>query len=425
MPAAATTPLVFVSYARADTDYPAYHQDMKRFIEDLSAKIAVKKPGIARQEACFFDETNLEVATIWRPELSHALANTQVGVALYSPSYFTSKWCGKEFQAFLDRAPKSAATPRTPAGIVPVLWTKCPALPPCVEHIQYVDATFPREYKEVGIQTLLRLPKVYAAEYELSLDALAEAIVSAVHPGLTPSAGLDLEKLPSAWESASEADPESHKQGSIAKTCFVFVSQSGWGWQPYPGSGKSIGAMAQRITGDLNLQYDVIPCDATLPQKLQETRTNNVPTILFGDPESLQSGAYEKPMRDYDTLYLLNCGALVPWSEDSKTMGDNDRKWTYLKERVFQQKTRVPPPNHEWRSIFSQDELEIKTRTIIENIRLRLLQQILADDRPGGNGGKGAAGANILKAENQLLTASAAAEGIQIGSAPQLEGPSK
>ena len=172
--------------------------------------------------------------------------------------------------------------------------------------------------------------------------------------------------------------------------------------------------MAQQISGELGLQYEEIVCDAGLPRKLKETRTSSVPTVLFGDPASLLSGAYAQPMREYDDLYLLNCGALVPWTEEAKARGNDDSTWLYLKEKVCQQKIKVPPPNHEWRSIFSQDDLETKTRTIIENIRLRLLQQILSDDRPG-----------ILKAEDKALTDSAATQGIRIESAPQLEGPSK
>jgi hypothetical protein len=428
MAGAAANPLFFASYARADTDYPPFREQMKRFIEDLSAKVAEKIGGIAREEVCFFDESSIETGAIWTNQLSDALKSIPVGVAIYSPSYFTSKWCGKEFQVFLNRASASQTAPNAPVGIVPVLWAKCTTLPPCVKQIQYLHDAFPLEYKEVGLHQLLSL-RVYSDQYQLSLGAIADSIVSTATAtnGLTPLPVLDLERIQSAWDRSSAADPESHKEGSIAKTCFVFISRRGWDWQPYPEK-RTIGAMAQQITGDLGLRYEEIVCDADLPKKLKETRENSVPTILFGDPESLLDRTYSKPMRDYDDLYLLNCGALVPWSEDSKTSGNDDPKWQNLAMNICHQKTKVPPPNHEWRSIFSQDELELKTRTIIENIRLRLLQQILSDDRSGAHDGTGQespAGAGILKAEDQGLTDLAAARGIRIESAPQIEGPSK
>jgi TIR domain len=428
MAGATAKPLFFASYARADTDYPPFREQMKRFIEDLSAKVAEKIGGIARKEICFFDESSIETGTIWTNQLSDALKSIPVGVAIYSPSYFTSKWCGKEFQVFLNRASASPTAPNAPVGIVPVLWAKCTTLPPSVKQIQYLHDAFPREYSEVGLHQLLSL-RVYSDQYQLSLGAIADSIVSTATTtnGLVPLPVLDLDKIPSAWDRSSAADPESHKEGSIAKTCFVFVSQRGWDWQPYPEKRK-IGAMAQQITGDLGLRYEEIVCDADLPKKLKETRENSVPTILFGDPESLLDRAYSKPMQDYDDLYLLNCGALVPWSEDSKTSGNDDPRWLNLTTNICHQKTKVPPPNHEWRTIFSQDDLELKTRTIIENIRLRLLQQILSDDRSGahdGTGQQGPAGAGILKAEDQGLTDLAAAKGIRVESAPQIEGPSK
>ena len=42
MAANTTPPVFFVSYARNDTDYEPFRKDMKKFIEDLSARVAVK-----------------------------------------------------------------------------------------------------------------------------------------------------------------------------------------------------------------------------------------------------------------------------------------------------------------------------------------------------------------------------------------------
>jgi hypothetical protein len=426
MAGSATPPVFFVSYARNDTDYEPFRKGMKKFIDDLSALVAVKM-AVPRAGICFFDESSIETGTIWRSELSDALKGTKVGVTLYSPSYFTSKWCGKEFQVFLDRVAANPTPSPQPVGIVPVLWMKCTTLPPSVEQIQYKHAEFPPEYVEVGIQRLLSL-EVYNDKYLLSVEAIADAIVAAAKSGLRPAITLDLENTPSAWDRSIEVDPESHKEGAIAKTCFVFISRRGWDWQPYPENRKTIGAMAQQISGDLGLRYEEIVCDATLANKLKETRTSSVPTILFGDPASLRDGAYAQLMREYDDLYLLNCGALVPWEEESKKKGNNDDAWLYLKDKVCQQKTKIPPPNHEWRSIFSQDDLETKTRTVIENIRLRLLQQILSDDRSEAhnvNSGAGITSGGVLKAEDKDLTDSAANLGIRVGSAPQIEGPTR
>src|SRR5215831_1299177 len=112
-------PVFFVSYARNDTDYEPFRKDMKRLIDDLTARVAVKM-AVPRAGICFFDESSIETGTIWKSELADALSSTRVGVTLYSPSYFTSKWCGKEFQVFLDRAAANLTASPQPVGIVPV-----------------------------------------------------------------------------------------------------------------------------------------------------------------------------------------------------------------------------------------------------------------------------------------------------------------
>jgi hypothetical protein len=425
MPNPPTPPVFFLSYAREDTKHPKYRELMKRFVDDLSAKVAVKM-AVPLEGICFFDESSIETGTVWRNELAEALKITPVAVTLYSPFYFNSSWCGKEFQVFLNRAAATPIAPQVPIGIVPVLWSIGTKLPASVQAIQFKHGSFPPEYAQVGVQQLLTL-KVLSDQYELSLEAIAGAIVASAAHGLKPLEGLDLANAPSAWDVSSAQDPNSHKKGAIAKTCFVFASRNGWEWQPYPEQRKAIGAMAQQISGDLGLRYEEIACDGALPGKLKETRDGSVPTILFADPGSLQDDTYVKEMRDYDDLYLLNCGALVPWSEGSKTTGDGDNLWARLKNQVFKQKAHVPPPNHEWRSIFSQEDLETKTRTVIENIRLRLLQQILADDRSTQSAGpeQSAGGANIRKVEDKALTELAAKDGIRTESAPQIEGTSR
>jgi hypothetical protein len=114
---------------------------------------------------------------------------------------------------------------------------------------------------------------------------------------------------------------------------------------------------------------------------------------------------------------------LVPWSEDSKDKGDADGTWLILRNKVCKQKTKIPPPNHEWRSIFSILELENKTRTAIEDIRLRLLDEILSEEKSNANAAN--CGHTVLKIEDKDLAESAASLGIRLESAPQLEGPGR
>lgn len=424
MPGSLSSPTLFFSYARDNTAYEPDRHDMKKFRDDLVNSVALRM-AISADGLCFFDESSIETGAIWSANLEHALKVSKVAVTLYSPSYFAREWCGKEFQVFLNRA--AAVRSRVPGqtGIVPVLWMRTTDAPSCAEKLQHGSDAYPPEYAQMGLRQLMQL-KVFSDQYRISLEATADSVVSAAraHP-LRELDTLDIDGTASAWDLSVAAEPESHKQGSISKTCFVFVSREGWDWQPY--KQKKIGAIAQEISGELALRYEEIVCDDELPKKLKETQSARVPTILFGDPDSFRIGAYEQALREYDSLYLLNCGALVPWSEDSKLQGDSDDEWRYLKRAVCQQKTKLPPPNHEWRSIFSQDDLKLKTRTVIEDIRLRLLQQVLSDapSTEKVNGESRSPSVVVRKAEDVNLAVSAASKGIRTESAPQIEGPAK
>jgi TIR domain len=418
-----THPLYFVSFASADRRHPPLRERMDRFLADLDARVAVKYPPPACNSVSFFSERNIETGHFWSSDLENGLARSKVGLCLYSPSYFTSTWCGKEFQVFRQRSPGPAAS-----GIIPVFWLPCMTVPPPVETIQFKDQRLPAAYAQVGIERLLAL-KVYSDEYELTVDAIADSIVAAAkRTSLTPMASVDLEVTPSAWDVLTAADPDSHTEGGIAKTCFVFAAKKGWDWVPYPDTpqprSRTVGGMAQQISGELGLRYEEIPYDAQLSQKLAETNRSKVPTVLVADADSLLDTTYAAPLRDYDRLYLLNCGMLVPWDPQAKTAA-HDPRWGNLQTRVAVQKIAVPPPLHEWRTVFSQEDLEASTRTIVERLRLRLLDQILTDSPVSPTPLAPQAGVEVRKAENQALSDAANTQGVRLESTPHLEVPNK
>jgi hypothetical protein len=406
-------PTFFVSYARADVEHAPYHVELKRFIDDLSAAVAVKltrpKDGIG-----FFDESSIPTGAVWTDALAEALASSAVGVALYTPNYFTRTWCGKEFEAFRKRRQRQPGT----SGIVPILWIKCTTIPNAVGEFQYKDGTFPPEYSEVGMQRLLRLGG-YKDQYVLSVEAAAERIATAADPqnALRHVAAFSFDDLPSAWDESVKANPVSHKEGGMSKTCFVYVSREGWAWKPYSQMTRRLGALAQAVSGELDVQYEEIPCDEDLTNKLQETNASKVPTVIFCDPAALeQQDVYARQMNKYDVQYLLNCAALIPWDDQARAAGETDPRWVHLKEKVCPQKTEMPPPFHEWRSIFTVPDLELKTRVTIEHLRSRLLNSAIAESATGTGG-------TVRKAEDSMLSSGAAAVGIQTDSLGTIEAP--
>jgi hypothetical protein len=168
--------------------------------------------------------------------------------------------------------------------------------------------------------------------------------------------------------------------------------------------------MAQQITGEIGLQYEEIPCNAELHARLKETNKKRVPTVLISDPSSWTNPTIKKVMEDYDDKYYLNCGIVVPWDVSSPSADD---RWRYLSTELCPQKTRVPPLNHEWTSISSPGLLKTKTLATVEEIRMRMLNNIAAS------------GGDIARAEDDTLAEAAQARGISVHTAPIVGNISK
>lgn len=407
-------PVFFVSHAHSDIAYEQHKKDMQTFVEEVSARVAVART-LPIAEVSFFDWTDIQVGDKWSEVLAESLKTIPVGLALYSPNYFTRPWCGREFQSFIERGQPGKVT-----GIVPVLWTRVQTVPQAVGAYQYNSAAFPIEYLQMGMQRLVSLRATLPLQYDRAIQAVTDRILEAALPEnrLRAVPTLDVDALPSVWDEEVAANPQSHREGNVSKTCFVFASREGWDWQPYASPQGQIGAVAQRISGDLGLRYEEIKFDATLKNRLAEANESSVPTVIFGDPTSLLDSAYAGPMQDYDKQYLLNCATLVPWDELSKQAGEGDARWVHLRTHVCRQKVDTPPPFHEWRSIFSPDDLEQKTRTIIEQVRSRLLKNLLSEPAAGS-------AATVRRAEDAAATSSAAALGIRTDSPASLEGPTR
>jgi hypothetical protein len=399
----------FVSYARTDIEHPPFREAFEFLVNDLKARVAGRLPNEKATDIIFVD-ADIQTGEIWTERLSEAIATCKVGVAFYSPHYFTRRWCGKEFQVLLRRGLPGPGG----SGIIPVRWEKFVGDPPeCAARLQHTEGHYPPEYAARGMRQLVILRRDYLQAYEDTVELLAERIAAAAEAqrlGPLPP-GFDLKSVRSAWETATAADPNSHKEGSISKTCFVFVAKSGWDWIPYPDRAEKIGALAQKITGELGVRYEEIPCDDKLPLKLVDTRKEDVPTVLFGDPQSFEVERFARSLEEYDDRFLPNCAALVAWEPEKKDGINADARWAQLKKLS---KVKNPPPFHEWRSIFSHDDLDGKTRTLIEQIRSQLLKQLVSDPEKG----------SVTKAENLALAQSAAAKGIDPQTLSRLGAPS-
>ncbi len=187
-------PLFFVSHAlqalgRRYADARRERSlELVQFFDDLSENVAELVALSAGRDPGFLDRT-IPGGTHWTGELLRAVGTCQAFVALLSPQYFASAWCGMEWNAFslrtvARRAPGVLDSRRSGhyTGIVLVNWTPVQAreIPPVVSAVQRFspaglpDPDIARQYESEGVFGLLRLGQ--DAAYEAVVWRLAQHI---------------------------------------------------------------------------------------------------------------------------------------------------------------------------------------------------------------------------------------------------------
>ena len=121
------TPVFFLSCAAPAAGGARQHLE-RRFFNDLSEDVAALVGRAVGSDPGFMDIA-VRPGRELRSELLQAIGTSQVFVALLSPRYMASSWCGMEWGAFSRRRvvkPFSDAPAPGTTGIIPVLWTPVP-----------------------------------------------------------------------------------------------------------------------------------------------------------------------------------------------------------------------------------------------------------------------------------------------------------
>lgn len=184
-------PYFFFSYARRDRrqDTDAF---IDRFHDDLCAELGRLEPA-ARAETSYRDTDRLILGDDWERELAAVLARCRTMVALYSPAYFASKYCGKEWTAFHGRVRRHhELTGSLVPALIPVLWEPPSVeLPGEVAAIQYVEPAMSEPYARYGLRHLLRTDPT-GEDYRRVVRVVAGRIKDAAARQLTELPMFDL-----------------------------------------------------------------------------------------------------------------------------------------------------------------------------------------------------------------------------------------
>jgi FxsC-like protein len=390
-------PYFFISYARGDrNDTEPY---IKTFFDDLSREVSSRGNDPVAAVG-FLDATNIEAGDAWPETLQTGLQASRVMVSLYSPKYFNSPYCGREWEIFRLRQQAYLAAAgqgrKNPPVILPVLWMPAhwlpKALPEAVTDIQYKHDSFGEVYAKEGLRYLMRLNSNKDA-YQEFLTRFADQIVQvATDYPLPPLLNFpELKKLDSAFvirnQKVAASGPNTAELVFIAagrdeltpikdrRTNLVFYGDSGSDWRPYhPEVQEDIWLLAQKIAIQANFRTDRMTIDAKLIDKIAEAQRGNQIVVIIIDTWALLLDFYAKLMRKYDERRFLNSVVLILWNlNDQETYKQSDA----LDETIVEVFTNITATNMRdfYGAIRSQSELEEKLKTSLNEIRMRIINK--------------------------------------------------
>jgi FxsC-like protein len=408
-----TAPWFFLSYARSDASGDLYVED---FVKRLSVQVRILS-GDDRADVGFFDQQDINPGSVWPDALRKALETTRTMVCLYSRTYFTREYCGKEFQAFYERTAQLSSQAAPPNGLIlPVILVPPKyfesAMPATVRTIQYDSNGYPEEYRRDGLLQVMRRP-----EQNNTLDnfvyALARMIVDKGSFPLRPGRLAELAEIRSAFHQrltqVAQAQARNETAGPrIAQ--FIFVAgnseelksvrkdvtsygSAGRDWRPYyPPSSDEAGLLAQSTTSAERLHYEVLPMDQdVIPavdsnqgviDELKRAQDRNKITVLVVDPWTAKLKRYEDLLRLFDQQNFFNCAVLVPFNDQDPETTPQRAALSQSIRQLFEQYVKISP--YFRISVSSAQAFHDELSVIFNQIRARLIRIAEVPRKPAG-----------------------------------------
>jgi FxsC-like protein len=396
----------FLSYSRLDRKYDQA-DCIKRFYEDLNQEIC-RKMQIREGTAGFFDTAGIEHGDFWPDALGAALARSRTFICLYSGSYFSSEYCGKEFAAFNTRLTADGGGSeqlRTRTPILPVLLDApqdLPKLPSIVTDIQLFDDTYPSVYREEGLLYLLRrTSQELQDKYRDFLDTLVRKILrSAQECNLAPLDRIpDINTLGSSFHvrpnNRSESEFPLRTSTGVGPRCVQFFFVAGtrdelrsvknrvddygdegeFDWRPYtPQSEDDIGMLAQSVATKERFHYQHTRLGEDFLRQLKFAQEKRRLAVIIVDTWTLQVSRYKNLMRQFDDYNFWNLAVIVAWNdEDVETLNSKPALRSSLR-KTFVNKLRMQDPLGFIDGISSVDALTSRLSAILQRIRMQIIE---------------------------------------------------
>lgn len=324
----------FLSYTRANNDV-----FLKKFFDELSQAIRDRRGLPQAADVGFFDQRNLELGEQWDQTIVEALQTSAVVVAVASPGYFKSEYCGKEWELFRRRlAAASAGQPLAPL-IKPIVWIpfNMTGLAPAVTHGQLTFGDPQAIHNQRGFKYLLKNLQEHQTAFNNLVESLAAEITNAADHHQTPRLAQvpRLGQVPSAFATGAAgasmpvptgpkhvrfvyvaADPN---RFGTARARDPYIDSGGADWKPfYPDDTTRIHRFIQNFVSsdELDFTSEEMRFGQSLVAEIDDAWQKRQIVVLIVDGWSLQWDAdYRAVLSQLDRRLDYHWCVLVPRNE--------------------------------------------------------------------------------------------------------------
>jgi len=323
-------PYFFLSYARTPRQDPSDPSDPDRWVHKLYRDLCEHILNLtnAQPGSAGFMDRETRPGDEWPRELAQALATCRVFVPLYSPRYFESRNCGKEWFAFARRSlNQRARTPHITAPIVPALWVMMSEddLPDVARDIQFSHQDLGARYGTDGFYGIMKVNR-YRNDYQLAVLRLAQRIVAvAEQTRIGAERPADYMSLENAF--GFHGADRGSRQFQIRLTVVAPSTPNlpeGRGpyhygptpqeWRPYrPEISQPIADYAAGLATCLGCRPTVGALGEG-PGADNEAAGPGVPGLFLIDAWATQSPGHQEQLRRIDELDQPWTGVLLPWN---------------------------------------------------------------------------------------------------------------
>jgi len=341
-------PYFFLSYAHTPRIDSEDHGDPNAWVfklfRDLSADV-IDLTSIPSGRPPGFMDRELRPGNDWPRRITEALATCRVFLALYSPRYFSSESCGKEWYAFHKRqedhfarrrADDSESGLRRPEAVIPVLWVPVGEneLPQAARAIHFNHHLLGDLYAQSGFSQMIKISR-YEDDYRLAVRRLAEHIVRVAHANpVAPAEPSEFSDLDCAFGSEERrrsnnkrlqiivvTDDYYHLPDKPVKRVMEYYNPSPVRWNPYRATSViPLAEYASDLARGMGFAPDIVWFDQCAPALLDPGAMND-PGLMLIDPWATLNPERSRRLQQFDQLPKPWIQLMVPWnSQDSQTV---------------------------------------------------------------------------------------------------------